>query len=228
MAMLECMNTSPPVTEREDGYRQDKASQWVAELVGARPGELVLDVCAAPGGKATALAATGAHIVAADLRATRTGLVASNVSALELPNVSVLTADGLAPPFAPQAFDRVLVDAPCSGLGVLRRRPDARWRISAKDVDELSVLQGRLLDEAVGLVRPGGTLVYSICTVTAAETSGVADAFAARHRNLALEPVIDERWERSDGRALILPQAHDTDGMAFFRWTVGSANDPAG
>ena len=86
---------------------------------------------------------------------------------LELP---VLVADGLAPPFATRTFDAVLLDAPCSGLGALRRRADARWRIQPVDVTELAVLQGRLLTSAAQLVRPGGRLIYSVCTLTSVES----------------------------------------------------------
>ena len=107
--------------------------------------------------------------VAADLRVNRAGLVVENAERLGA-RVSVVVADGTHSPFTAGAFDRVLVDAPCSGLGVLRRRADARWRIASDDVDELAGLQQRLIDEAATLVRPGGYLVYSVCTLTAAES----------------------------------------------------------
>jgi 16S rRNA (cytosine967-C5)-methyltransferase len=110
LAALEVMNTAPPVSERADGYVQDLASQWVAEAVGAGPGERVADLCAAPGGKATALAATGATVVASDIRKARVGLVRSNA-----PGLPVLAADAAHPPYPPASLDRVLIDAPCSG-----------------------------------------------------------------------------------------------------------------
>jgi 16S rRNA (cytosine967-C5)-methyltransferase len=217
VAMLETMNTAPSVHERDDGYIQDPASQWVVDAVEAQPGDRVLDLCAAPGGKATGLAATGATVVAADLRPARSGLVAANARRLDLGNVLVVTADGLVPPLRPGAFDRVLVDAPCSGLGVLRRRADARWRISASDVDQLALLQGRLLDTAVDLVRPGGVLVYSVCTVTRAETIDVAASAEQRHglRPIGLDP---ERWTPWGSGGRLLPQDHDTDAMTVFVW----------
>lgn len=217
--MLEVMNRAPSVHERDDGYIQDEASAWVAAAVEARPGERILDLCAAPGGKATALAATGAVVVAADSRLSRTRLVVANAGRLGLDNVVTVAADGTAPPFTPRAFDRVLVDAPCSGLGVLRRRADARWRVTAGDIEELAALQERLLESAVGLVRPGGRLVYSVCTVTVAETIAVAEAAQARY-SLTPEPVSDDRWEPLGSGLRLLPQAHDTDGMALFVWTV--------
>ena len=159
------MNTAPPVTERADGYVQDLASQWVAEAVGAQPGERVADVCAAPGGKAMVLAATGATVVAADIRKARVGLIRSNAPA----------APACSPPTPPAlrsarvAFDRVLIDAPCSGLGTLRRRPDARWRIDADAPERLAAVQRAMVDAAVDLLQPGGMLVYSVCTLTNVE-----------------------------------------------------------
>ena len=171
VAALRTMNEAATVQRRDDGYVQDESSRRVAALVPAAPGDLVLDLCAAPGGKATEIAGRGATVVAADLRLGRLGLVAANVARLELDErVPIVQADGTAPPFAPSSFDAVLVDAPCSGLGALRRRPDARWRITAADIDTLSALQGRLLAAAAPLVRPGGVLVYSVCTLTRQES----------------------------------------------------------
>lgn len=215
VAMLERMNVAPQVTERDDGYVQDTASQWVVDAVGAREGELVLDLCAAPGGKATALAGSGAAVVATDLRPQRSGLVAANAERLGRA-VHVATADGLAPPFAPATFDRVLVDAPCSGLGVLRRRPDARWRVVPDDVTELASLQFSLLRRAATLVKPGGTLVYSVCTVTRAETVDVADGIGGP--DLTPLPLEADHWMPWGSGGLLLPQDHDTDGMAVFTW----------
>ena len=112
----------------------------------------------------------GALVAASDVRAAARAHDVENVEALEC-HVLVVVADARRPPFRTGVFDRVLVDAPCSGLGVLRRRPDARWRIEPEDVDRLAALQRELVDAAVALVAPGGVLVYSVCTLTAAETS---------------------------------------------------------
>lgn len=172
-AALTAMNQAPSPTVHADGYVQDLGSQLVAELVGATQGETVLDLCAAPGGKATAIASDGALVVAADLQPQRVGLVRTNVERLGADRVRLVVTDAARPPFRPGAADRVLLDAPCSGLGVLRRRPDARWRLEPAAVDRLAVLQCRLLDTAVALVRPGGVLVYSVCTLSSAETLGV-------------------------------------------------------
>lgn len=209
IAALTTMNQPPSVTERDDGYVQDESSQWVAELVGAQPGELVADLCAAPGGKATAMARSGATVIAADVRPSRVTLLAGNTRRLG-GQVGLVAADGTRPPFRPGSFDRVLLDAPCSGLGVLRRRADARWRIQADDVAELVTLQGSLLEHAAPLVRRGGTLVYSVCTLIGAESLDhpVPDGF---------EPidVTDSRWRQLDDGARILPQDHGTDGMTI-------------
>lgn len=220
LAALESMNGAAAAVERADGYIQDEASQWVAEAVGARTGELVLDVCSAPGGKATALAGIGARVVAADSRPARAGLVAGNRERLGIdPSaLAVVVADGTAPPFADGTFDRVLVDAPCSGLGSLRRRADARWRIDPAAPARLALLQGRLLDAAAGQVRPGGTLVYSVCTLTKAETIGVAETFLAAHPGWEPIDVPGTPWQPWGTGAILLPQTKGTDGMAIFRF----------
>ncbi|HVF76580.1 MAG TPA: transcription antitermination factor NusB [Acidimicrobiales bacterium] len=208
---LEQMNVAPTVTERDDGYVQDEASQQVAAYVGASAGERVADLCAAPGGKATAMAA--AFVAASDLLGFRVGLVQQNVRRLRLDTVAVVQADGRRPPYRPGSFDRVLLDAPCSGLGVLRRRPDARWRIEADDIDRLVVLQRQLLDAAVDLVRPGGVLVYSVCTLTLAESLGIDEWLADAHPTLAPLPPPVAPWEPLGRGARLLPQAAGTDGM---------------
>jgi len=217
LAALECMNEAPQVSARGDGYIQDRGSQWVADLVGAREGETILDMCAAPGGKATAMAANNALVVAADLQPHRAALVVDNAHRLGY-HVPVVVADGTAPPFAPASFDRVLIDAPCSGLGSLRRRPDARWRISRDDIDDLIGIQQRLLAAAAPLVRPGGTLVYSVCTITAAESIDHAtpDGF-----DVISDPP-DDPWQSFGTGFRLLPQNADTDGMVIIRYRAHS------
>jgi 16S rRNA (cytosine967-C5)-methyltransferase len=217
LAALAAMNDPAEVTERDDGYVQDRASQLVTEAVGAEPGDRVVDLCAAPGGKATGLSSLGAQVTALDLRPGRARLVAGNAKRLGL-RVPVVVADGRRPPLRPASADRVLVDAPCSGLGALRRRPDARWRIDADAVTRLAAVQGELLDAAADLVRPGGTLVYSVCTLTRAESIAVADRFAAEHGDFTpLDPPAGP-WKPWGSGSLLLPQTEATDGMALFRW----------
>jgi 16S rRNA (cytosine967-C5)-methyltransferase len=213
---LEAMNLPAEVSMRDDGYIQDPASQEVAGFVGGLPGERVLDVCAAPGGKATAIAATGAVVVASDLRPSRAKLVRDNATRLGLESVPVVVADGRRPPFPPASFDRVLVDAPCTGLGVLRRRPDARWRIEEDDVERLVTLQRALLDAAIPLVRPGGLLVYSVCTLTNDETIGIDEWLANAHPELEAVDPPGAPWTRVDRGARRLPDEH-ADGMYVIR-----------
>jgi 16S rRNA (cytosine967-C5)-methyltransferase len=202
---LERMNVPAPVTVREDGYVQDLSSQWVAAAMHAAPRERILDLCAAPGGKATAMANNGADVIAADIQLHRARLIRA---------VPVVVADASRPSFRAGAFDKVLVDAPCSGLGALRRRADARWRITAADVGELAGLQRRILAAAADLVRPGGSLLYSVCTLTAEESINhpVPDGF---------EPVVEQPsgvWRPYGHGWRILPQDHDTDGMVLIRY----------
>jgi 16S rRNA (cytosine967-C5)-methyltransferase len=161
---------------------QDEASMLVARaaLAGLPPGGYVLDVCAAPGGKATHLAQLGARVIAADVRLGRAKLVASAAAQLGL-RVAVAAADGLAPPWRPSAFDLVLVDAPCTGLGTVRRHPEVRWRRQPGDPMRMGALQFALLEHAAPLVRPGGRLLYSVCTWPCAETADVTRAFIAAH-----------------------------------------------
>ncbi|MFN3254537.1 MAG: transcription antitermination factor NusB [Ilumatobacter sp.] len=211
---LERMNQAPPVTERADGYVQDESSQWVAAGVEVAPGERILDVCAAPGGKATALASAGATVVAADRGIGRSRLIVDNARRLGL-DVPVVTADSTAPPFRPGSFDAVLLDAPCSGLGALRRRADARWRIQRSDVVELAALQRSLLSAVAPLVAPGGRLVYSVCTLGSAESVDhpTPDGFEVDET----PPTVGE-WRAYRQGWRVLPQDADTDGMTMIRY----------
>lgn len=228
LAALVAMNGAAAVTVRDDGYVQDPASQLVVDEVGATAGERVLDLCAAPGGKAIALAGGGAAVVAADARAGRVRLIAENVGRVGTGDgtVAPVVADGQAPPFVAGTFDRVLVDAPCSGLGSLRRRADARWRLDEGAPERLAELQLALLRSAAPLVAPGGRLVYSVCTLTSAETTGVAEAFAAEHPRWTAEAPADPSWEPWGSGGLLLP-GPDTDGMAVFAWTAPGAHPDA-
>ncbi|MEY4130579.1 MAG: hypothetical protein RLZZ31_703 [Actinomycetota bacterium] len=213
---LAAMNERAQVHRRDDGYIQDDGSHYVVDIVGAKSGERILDLCAAPGGKATGMAQAGAFVVAADSRASRVNLIEQNRQTLQLQNsLSPMVSDGCAVPLRPSSFDKVLVDAPCSGLGSLRRRPDARWRIAAESVASLAALQKELLANAATLVRPGGELFYSVCTLTKAETTDVA---LWAQENLGLKVVDFEHpafTPAAIGR-LCLPA--ETDGMYLVRF----------
>ncbi len=201
---------------------QDEGSQLIAELVAPRRGGLVVDLCAGAGGKSLAIAARlprgtsgpaldvggGAREEAAR-RARRAGVA-----------LRTTRIDPEGPlPIAPGAADRVLVDAPCSGSGVIRRHPASRWRLTADQVAPLPALQGQLLDRAAPLVRPGGRLIYATCSLLRCENQAVADAFLERHPGWRAVSVAEllgraRALPLSDGGDLSLdPEAHDTDGF---------------
>jgi 16S rRNA (cytosine967-C5)-methyltransferase len=214
LAALETMNEPPAVTVRSDGYVQDLASQWVVDHIGVRPGERVADTCAGPGGKATGLALAGAaHVAASDVQPDRAGLVAANAARYGHEAVTVVAADGRHLPYRPGSFDVVLVDAPCSGLGVLRRRPDARWRIRREDVTNLAALQRELVETGLNLVKTGGRLFYSVCTLSADETVMVDRWLAEARPDLVALPPPGGAWRATARGAILLPQAEGTDGM---------------
>lgn len=163
---------------------QDTGAQLVAELAAPRAGQRILDACAGVGGKATHLAELSndaAQIDAADLNATKLGLCAETAQRLGLTSIKRHACD-LLDPKAPlgTAYDLIVLDAPCSGLGVLRRHPDAKWRVKPGDVPRLADLQRQLLDAVLGRLAPGGALVYSVCTFTRAEGPDQVAALAAR------------------------------------------------
>ncbi|MDZ7674212.1 MAG: transcription antitermination factor NusB [Acidimicrobiales bacterium] len=201
---LGAMNVPATTHVRADGYVQDVASQAVIEAVAAQPHDRVLDLCAAPGGKATGIAAASGAVVAADRSTTRAPLVRDNARSTGT-RVPVVVADGHDAPFPPASFDRVLVDAPCSGLGVLRRRPDARWRIDVDAPARLAGLQRELLDEAALLVAPDGLLVYSVCTLTRAETDEVVGD-------------VDLPAGFEFGERTVISPDEDRDGMFVATW----------
>jgi 16S rRNA (cytosine967-C5)-methyltransferase len=187
----------------------------------------VLDVASGPGGKATGIAerlAGRGRVIAAELNAGRLRLVIRAAARLGCANLLPVLADARRPPFRSSSFDRVLVDAPCSGLGVLRRRPEARWRLEPEALETLGNLQLSLVLAAAALVRKGGTLVYSVCTLSARETTVVADAVRARlpmFHALAPPP---PPWRPMGPGAMLLPQDAGTDGM----FVLGLRRDGAG
>ena len=175
---------------------QSRGSMLVARTVGARPGERVLDMCAAPGAKSTHLAAlmeNDGEVVALELNARRADELRANAERLGAAIVDVRTQDAREP--AGGEFDRILLDAPCSDLGTLQSRPDARWRKGPDQIEELARLQRELVDAALAQLRPGGTFVYSTCTISPREQ--VADLPGMR-----AEPPIQ-----------LLPHRHGTDGF---------------
>ncbi|HET6972396.1 MAG TPA: 16S rRNA (cytosine(967)-C(5))-methyltransferase RsmB [Pyrinomonadaceae bacterium] len=160
-------------------YLQDEASQLVADAMEVKRGERVLDLCAAPGGKTTLIAdraPDAAFIVAADRSATRMATVISTMRLHELKSIKPLILDATEPlPFAPGSFDRVLVDAPCSGTGTLRANPEIRWRLAPADFQNFAEQQKRILSRAVEVLKPGGRLIYSTCSVEKEENEEVIE-----------------------------------------------------
>jgi 16S rRNA (cytosine967-C5)-methyltransferase len=192
-------------------WPQSRASQLAALVVGAQEGERVLDSCAAPGGKATMLRG---EVFAVEIHSGRARELRENVKLLGADNVRVVEADATALPPELDGFDRAIVDAPCSGLGVLARRPDLRWR--AKPLPDLQLA---LVREAVGRLKPGGVLVYSVCTMNADENEAIVDA-------LGLEPdPLGEEWPqyahpKRPEFLLTLPSRDRTSGFFIARLRV--------
>ena len=160
-------------------YLQDEASQLVAQELEVKSGERVLDLCAAPGGKTTLMADRGgnsAFIVAADVSAKRMALVVNTAQLHGLTSIKPVLLDAVESlPFVERSFDKVLVDAPCSGTGTLRRNPEIRWRLTPVDIVKLAEQQKQILGRAVEMVKPGGRLIYSTCSVEREENEEVLD-----------------------------------------------------
>jgi 16S rRNA (cytosine967-C5)-methyltransferase len=203
---------------------QDEASQLVVVLLDPQPGEQVLDVCAAPGGKATGIAeriGDRGRVLALDRNVRRLALVRRAARRLGLDNITCDVADAtrpLANRAGADGFDRVLVDAPCSGLGTLRRNPDARWRTQPGDPARLTEIQTAILRNAAAQVRPGGTLVYSTCTLLPEENEAVIEAFLKSARDFTAAPsdrIPAEVRAVVDGEGFLrcFPHRHDTDGF---------------
>lgn len=208
---------------------QDEGSQLAALTLSrvrpVEPGERWLDLCAGPGGKAALLGAeaarAGATLVANELVPARAGLVRRALAVLD-PAPEVLVGDGTRfATEAPATFDRILLDAPCTGLGALRRRPEARWRKQPSDLADLTRVQAALLDAAVAALRPGGILAYVTCSPHPAETREITDAALVRHPDLTaldtptvLAGIATRDLELADGTAAQLwPHRHGTDAM---------------
>jgi 16S rRNA (cytosine967-C5)-methyltransferase len=221
----------PAVAEGRAGV-QDEGSQLVA-LALARAkvegrDERWLDMCAGPGGKSALLAALaaerGAGVLASERQVHRAGLVRRATATAAAGLTGVIAADGTVPAWSPGAFDRVLVDAPCSGLGALRRRPESRWRRTPEDLDDLVPLQERLLRSALDAVRPGGVVAYVTCSPVLAETSEVVSRLLADRTDVVLEDAaplfegvrdLHAEGARLPGTVQLWPHRQGTDAMFF-------------
>ena len=202
---------------------QDESSMLVAHILGAEPGMTVIDACAAPGGKTTHIAQrmeNRGRILAFDIYEEKIRRIERNAKRLGISIIEAHLSDAceIGAVYAGQA-DRVLVDAPCSGLGVLRRKPDARWKKSARDAKTLPSLQHAILESAAQTVKKGGVLVYSTCTMEECENAAVVNAFLETHTDFALEetgrflPV----QKTAECMVQIMPEADGPDGFFIAR-----------
>lgn len=207
---------------------QDEASMLVAQVVAPRPGSRGLDACAAPGGKTTHLAElmdNDGHILACDIHTHKVDLIRDHAARLGITIIEARQADARKLVISQPVFDFVLLDAPCSGLGVIRRKPDIKWSKEAENIEPLVILQRELLDAVSRLVRPGGVLVYSTCTLEPRENEGQVRSFLSRHPafrpdeqlpGLLPEKVV-KQCQVETGMVRLLPHQLDTDGFFIAR-----------
>ncbi len=201
-----------PQWERGELMPQSRGSMAVARALAPQPGQRVLDLCAAPGAKTThlaALAGDAGELVAVERHAGRAQALRRTLERMRVASAVVETADAAEPRSGP-ACDRVLVDPPCSGLGTLQSRPDLRWRASPERIADLALQQQRILAAGAAATRPGGTLVYAVCTISRAESDEVVDAFVAAH----------PEWE-ADPPLRLAPDTDGTDGFFIARLRRG-------
>lgn len=198
-------------------YLQDEASQLVAEVVGARPEDRILDLCAAPGSKSTQIAEllTTGRIIAADLYGHRLKTVEQTIRQQQVARISCLVLDASQSlPFPAESFDRVLVDAPCSGTGTLRRNPEIKWRISPHDIRDLATRQRQFLAQAARVVKPGGWLVYSTCSLEPEENEHVITEFLGRESGFQMaKPLVDASLITPFGAIRTWPHRQGTEGF---------------
>ncbi|HEX6749786.1 MAG TPA: 16S rRNA (cytosine(967)-C(5))-methyltransferase RsmB [Longimicrobium sp.] len=209
----------PPATAAEalaavPAVVQDPAAALVVRYAAVPAGATVLDLAAAPGGKALGMAERAARVAAADLSPRRIARVAQNAARIGWGGrIGPVVADGRNPPF--RAADAVLLDAPCTGTGTFRRHPDGRWRVTPDDLAALAALQRELLEAAAPLVKPGGVLVYSTCSLEREENEERVEAFLAEHPEFEPRPepgAVPADVVDAAGRLCVLPQRHGVDG----------------
>lgn len=201
---------------------QDESSMIPAYALDVQPGMRVYDMCAAPGGKTTHIAEkmnNEGTVIATDLHKHKIKLVDESAKRLGLSIIEAQMLDGrkATEQFEKQSFDRILVDAPCSGLGVIRRKPDIKYTKSESDFESLHKIQLDLLDSAYELLKPQGKMVYSTCTIDKMENNGTVEAFLAKHTDMVLAPVENAPEAlttlREQGMMQVFPQDFNSDGF---------------
>lgn len=204
-------------------YLQEPSAMTPASRLPVEPGDKVLDVCAAPGGKSFSAAFAmedQGEILACDLHENKLKRIREGAERLGLACIQTTAADGRG--FRPEweaRFDVVLVDAPCSGFGIIRKKPDVRYK-KPDDLFALPVIQRAILDNAARYVRPGGTLVYSTCTILPEENEGVSDSFLAEHPDFCRTPFsLSGPVGETEGQVTLWPHRHGTDGFYICRMT---------
>lgn len=198
---------------------QDSSAQLVTHLLDPQPGETVIDACAAPGGKTTHIAELmedRGQIIACDRAEKRLKKVRENAARLQLQSIQIEAGDSRDRSEFVNIADRVLLDAPCSGLGTLHKRPDLRWRQTDRAIRELFELQKELLEQAATWVKPKGILVYATCTLNILENEKVIQLFLENHSNWSIQfpsHVVPRNWIETEGWIKIFPHQHDMDGF---------------
>jgi 16S rRNA (cytosine967-C5)-methyltransferase len=191
---------------------QSRGSMVVARTLAPRPGERVLDLCAAPGAKTTHLAALmgdEGELVAVERHPGRAAALQRTLARMQVGCATVRVGDARLP--QPGGYERVLIDPPCSGLGTLQSRPDLRWRTSPERIADTAAMAAEILRAAAPATAPGGTLVYSVCTISRRESEAVVTRFLAEHRQFTVDPLSDQRFHR------LLPHIEGTDGFFIAR-----------
>ncbi len=212
------------VYKRGDLTIQDESSMLVARALGIEPGQKVLDACAAPGGKSTHIAERlngSGHVNSLDLHPHKVKLIKKQAQRLNLRAIEAETLDSrnVADRFKAKSFDRILVDAPCTGFGVLRRKPDIKWSKKEDDIERITSVQKGILASQASLLKPGGKLVYSTCTIEGAENQEVVKQFLEEHPDFSLDESFSNRLPEKvrtyceDGQLQLLPQYFGTDGF---------------
>lgn len=215
----------------QEGYCtiQDESSMLVAPALGTKPGDRVLDACAAPGGKTTHIAelmGNEGEIVACDVHPHKEQLIRQTANRLGITIIETVVSDAMELPEKNLGtFDRILLDAPCTGFGVIRRKPDLKWNKSEKDIQDISAIQYKLLERVSSLLAPGGVMVYSTCTMEPEENQQLVEKFVTEHPSFELDRTLGEdlpdtvtaKLDASKGYIQLLPHHFQSDGFFIAR-----------